>query len=116
MAEAKTYQSVHPYQTFTIYKKDARRPKLIAFNLKQKGHGEYTTDDPEIIKYLESRDAFKTGKIRVKWSPVEKAEDVVRIAEAGVAKAQKVLKEAKDALDKVKGGGESKKPEATSKK
>lgn len=109
MAEAKTYQSVHPYQSFVIYQDGKRRPIRINFNLKPKGHGEYTTDDPMIIKYLESRDAFKTGKIRVKWSLVEKAEDVVKIAAAALDKAKEVLAAASDALKKVKGDG--KKPE-----
>lgn len=90
----KTYQSLkHPLLALTVPLKSGQRAPL-QFILKPKGHGELTTDDPEVQAHIERLDAFRIGDIRVKWSPLQKAE--ARLAAAQAAEIQAV-QERKDA-------------------
>lgn len=96
MAE-KTYQSKQSGFSASAPVSGGKRVP-VQFVAKPKGHGEFTTSDPEVQKFIESLQAFKQGDIRVKWTPLEKAQARVAAAKEAVEVAGKELKAAEAEL------------------
>lgn len=70
---AKTYVSRHPRLSVARkHPKDGSRATLY-FHEHKDGHGELTTEDPEVMADIEKTDAFKSGVIKVKPAKEVKA-------------------------------------------
>lgn len=105
----KTYQSLRPGFSTSVQVAGGKRVQ-VQFIAKPKGHGEFSTDDAEVQAHIEKLDAFRIGDIRVKWSPLQKAEARVAAAEKAVSDANTELSAAKAELAGLK------KPEPAPKK
>lgn len=92
MAE-KVYQSKIPGLSLSVNVGGKLVP--VQFIAKPKGHGEVTVKDPDAQKGVEASEHFLRGTIRVKWTPLEKAQARLAAAKEAVEAAQKELDAAK---------------------
>jgi hypothetical protein len=97
---SKTYQSKQ--SGFSTSVQVGEKRVAVQFIARPKGHGEFTTDDPAVQAHLERLPAFARGDIRVKWTPVEKAEARVKAAKEALGAAQAELKDAEAELAALK--------------